>query len=331
MGVKHMGNELRTIKELEIEYFDHSRLEQYLTAVKKERRNLAALSDTEIMELMGVTQKGEFTLAAALVFGIYPQTWFPQLCITAIALPGTAMGETDSEGARFLDNKRITGSIPDMLEEAVDFVSKNMRTKTIIDVNGRRADKDEYPIIAVREAILNALIHRDYSTLTENTPISIEMFRDRIEIISKGGLFGGGSVDQLGKGRPETRNPALANILELLRVTENRYSGIPTIRRASKESGLPEPEFLVERGTFIVRMRNGMGMSDEDIDKTDIYRAVIQFCSVPRTREEITRFTGKSRYYTMSSIVHPLVLQGRLKMTIPDKPKSSNQQYYSTR
>lgn len=156
-------------------------------------------------------------MAAALVFGIYPQTWFPQLCITAVSVPGTAMGDTDRDGGRFLDNKRITGSIPEMLEEALDFARRNMRTKTIIDENGRRADRDEYPLTAVREAILNSLIHRDYSVLTENTPICVEMYRDRMEITSKGGLYGGGSVRQLGKGMPETRNAALANILELLR------------------------------------------------------------------------------------------------------------------
>ena len=78
----------------------------------------------------------------------------------------------------------------DMLEEVVNFVRKNMRTKTIVGDNGKRSDKDEYPIIAVREAVLNALIHRDYSMLTENTPITIEMYRNRMEVVSKGGLYG---------------------------------------------------------------------------------------------------------------------------------------------
>jgi ATP-dependent DNA helicase RecG len=163
--------------------------------------------------------------------------------------------------------------------------------------------------------------------LTENTPISIEIYRDRMEVLSKGGLYGGGSVSQLGKGRPETRNAALANMLELLRITENRYSGIPTIFRDFEEADLPKPEFIVERGTFKVRLRNGMGMPETEIDKTDIHRAVIQFCMTPRSRNEITAFTGKSRYYTMSAIVQPLIDQGRLKMTMPEKPKSPNQRY----
>ena len=177
-----------------------------------------------------------------------------------MSIPGTELGNTDKDGARFLDNKRITGAIPEMLEEAVDFVRRNMRTKTIVDENGHRADKDEYPIIAVREAILNALVHRDYSALSESTPISLEIYQDRMEIVSKGGLYGGGSVRELGKGRPETRNAALANILELLRITENRYSGIPTMIRAFAEAKLPKPEFSDLRGIFKVTFRNGTGM-----------------------------------------------------------------------
>jgi len=74
-----------------------------------------------------------------------------------VALPGTEMGAIGDDGERFIDNKRITGAIPDMLEEAVEFVRKNSRTKTIIDETGHRNDKVEYPIKAVRETILNAL------------------------------------------------------------------------------------------------------------------------------------------------------------------------------
>ena len=320
-------DELRQVPECRKELLDQERLTRYFSEVKKERPKLAELTDAKIMELMGITKNGEFTLAGVLTFAIYPQTWFPQLSLTAVSLPGTDVGETDEDGARFIDNRRITGAIPDMIDEAIEFVRKNMRTRTIVDQNGRRADKDEYPVLAVREAILNALIHRDYSMLTENTPVSIEMYRDRMEIISKGGLYGGGSVKELGRSRPETRNAALANMLELLKVTENRYSGIPTILNAFRKADLPEPVFEDARGVFRVVFRNGFGIEADEIDKTDIHRAVLQYCAVPRSREEITAFTGKSRYYTMSAIVQPLIDQGKLIMTVPEKPKSPRQRF----
>ncbi len=324
---RRIRDELRTVPECGVEQLNPVWTKPWLDEVKRERKNLSALSDAEIMELMGVTKKGVPTLAGLMVFSLYPQAWFPQLCITAVSLPGTHMGETDQDGARFLDNKRITGPIPDMLEEAVEFVRRNIRTKTVIDQDGHRADKDEYPIIAVREAILNALVHRDYSALSESTPISLEIYQDRMEIVSKGGLYGGGSVRELGKGRPETRNAALANILELLRITENRYSGIPTMIRAFAEAKLPKPEFSDLRGIFKVTFRNGTGMAETEIDKSDIHKAILLFCRTPRTREELTAFTGKSRYYTMSAIVQPLLEQSRLRMTIPDRPKSPKQRY----
>ena len=324
---RRVRDELRTVPECKIEQFDQARIKSYLEAVKKERKNLSSLQDSEIMELMGITQDGIPTIAGVLVFTPYPQAWFPQLCITAITLPGTDKGNVDEDGARFIDNKRITGSIPDMLDEAVEFVRRNMRTKTIVDSNGHRADKDEYPLIAVREVILNALIHRDYSMLSENTPISIEMYRDRMEIINKGGLYGGGSVKQLGKGRPETRNPALTNILELLKITENRYSGIPTIMKSFADSELPDPEFEVIRGDFKVRYLNGMTDSHADINKTNLREAILKYCTKPRSRAELTAFTGMSRYYTMSRFVQPLLEEGLLEMTIPDIPQSPKQKF----
>ena len=320
---KRIRDDIRIVEGAKIQLFDEKRMAEYLSRVKSERRNLADnVSDDEILELMGVTSDGTPTLAGLMTFSKYPQTYFPQLCITAVALPGTEMGETGTDGERFIDNKRITGAIPDMLEEAVEFVRTNSRTKTIIDDNGKRVDKNEYPIKAVREAILNALVHRDYSIYTENTPIRIEMYRDRMEVTNSGGLYGKISIDALGKVHPETRNAALANMLELLNITENRYSGIPTMRREFLNAGLPAPNFLVIHGEFKVVMRNGYLNNSGSMEDS-----ILDFCEIPRSRAELIEFTGKSRNYVLKQLIAPLVECGKLKLTIPDKPKSSNQKY----
>ena len=320
---KRIRDDIRVIDGARIQLFDEKRMNEYLNAVKNERRNLADnVSENEIFELMGATSNGHPTLAGLMTFSKYPQTYFPQLCITAVSLPGTEMGSVGTDGERFIDNKRITGAIPDMLEEAVEFVRKNSRTKTIIDDNGKRADKDEYPVKAVREAILNALVHRDYSIHTENVPIRIEMYRDRMEITNSGGLYGKITIDALGKVHPETRNAALANMLELLKITENRYSGIPTMRMEFLNAGLPAPIFSVKHGEFKVVMKNGY--HTESASLTD---SIIEFCTIPRSRAELISFTGKSRNYVMRQIIAPLVESGKLKLTLPDKPKSTNQKY----
>lgn len=322
---KRTRDDIRTVEHIKFQLIDETRMASYLTAIKSERKNLADnVSEQELLELMGITSDGIPTLAGLMTFSKYPQAYFPQLCIIAVSLPGTEQGAVGEDGARFIDNKRITGAIPDMLEEAVEFVQKNSRTKTIIDDNGRRVDKPEYPIKAVREAILNALVHRDYSIHTENIPIRIEMYRDRMEITNSGGLYGKISIDALGKVRPETRNAALANMLELLKVTENRYSGIPTMRAEFLNAGLPTPIFSVLHGEFKVVMKNGYYSANMSLPE-----AIIEFCSVPRTRAEIIAFTGKSRTYTMTKLVQPLIDAGAIRLTLPEKPKSSKQKYVS--
>lgn len=316
-------DDIRVVEGASLKLINKERMKQYLEAVRNERKNLYDnVSESEILEFMGIAKDNVLTLAGLMTFSMYPQAYFPQLCITAVSLPGTEQGEIGDDGERFIDNKRITGAVSDMLEEAVEFVRTNSRTKTIIDDNGHRVDKPEYPIKAVREAILNALVHRDYSVHTENVPIRIEMYRDRMEIINSGGLYGKISIDALGKVRPETRNAALANMLELLNITENRYSGIPTMRKEFANAGLQAPIFSVVHGEFKVVMKNGLfekkGSNEESL---------LDFCSTPRTRAEIVAFVGKSKNHVMAHIVGPLVKENKLRMTIPDKPKSSNQKF----
>ena len=188
---KRIRDDIREASGARRSFFDEEKLQDFLQAVKKDRKHLALhVSDEDILELMGVTINGTPTLAGELCFSKYPQGVFPQLCITAVALPGKEMGEPGQGGERFLDNQRITGTIEEMVAEAVDFVNRNSRHSTIIDDHGKRIDRDEYPLKAVREAVLNALVHRDYSIHSESVPVRIEIYRDRLEIISSGGLYG---------------------------------------------------------------------------------------------------------------------------------------------
>ena len=117
------------------------------------------------------------------MFADYPQEYFPQLSILAVRVPGQDMSSTGAVGERFTDNTRIEGNISNMLDDAMAFVRKNSKISTVINpITGKREDRSEYPMIAIREVILNALVHRDYSSFTQNSPITICMFSDRIEI-----------------------------------------------------------------------------------------------------------------------------------------------------
>lgn len=330
---KKYQDDIRGIFRVTLPALNQEKLGAYIQKLKNGKPNLANLPDTEIYELMSITRNQEVTLSATLLFGPYPQAYFPQLCIIATVLPGNEMGQVGDLGERFLDNQRIEGSISEMLQGALQFVRKNMRMKTIVNPKtGEREDQTDYPLLAVREAIVNALVHRDYSIHTEGMPIQILMFENRMEIRNPGGIYGRIKIDQLGKVQPDTRNPVLAAALEVLGITENRYSGIPTIRREMEAYHLRAPEFVEERGNFVVRFYKEVQESKHlaKEQQTEEIRNLVLFCKTPRTRKEICEYLGlSSMSYAIQTHIMPLVEQGMIRLSIPDKPKSSKQLYYS--
>lgn len=341
---KKYQDDIRIVPAAENSSLDQSLLADYLQKLKANKPNLAMLPDAKICQLMSIEKNGGITLAAQMLLGLYPQAFTPQLCIIATVVPGVEMGETDENGARFSDNKRIEGTIPSMLNEALSFVRANMKMATFVDEEtGLRKDVYEYPLVAVREVLLNALVHRDYSIHTEGKPVQLIMYSDRLEVISPGGLYGRLRIDQLGHVQPDTRNPVLATAMEILGLTENRYSGIPTIRKQMAAAKLPEPEFLDTQSSFKVTLRKTAdkekkakeGKENREAPKTafrsDVEERLLAFCAVPRTREEIAEALAlDSKSYAISRYVMPLVRAGKLEMTDPDRPKSKNQQFVRT-
>ena len=325
---KHVHDDEREVERIDLSYMDREILDKYIVEKKQAKPKFSKLNEEQIYEMLNIKRDERFTLAAVMNFALYPQGVFPQLGITAVVVPGYSIGELGNSGERFVDNKRIEGTISEMLEEAMVFCKRNMKIKTIIDSKtGKRNDRTEYPINAVREAILNALIHRDYSVHTEGTPIQINFFTDRLEIHSPGGLYGRMTVEQLGKARPDLRNPTLATMAESLNQAENRYSGIPTIRMEMKEYGLPEPEFKNGRNEFVVTLYN------KEVEQKKICLTledkIVEFCKEPKSRKEIAEFLEiKTTTYAYSKYILPLLEEGRLGMTIPDIPASRNQKYY---
>ena len=144
-----------------------------------------------------------------------------------------------------------------MLDKALSFVRRNIGTMVIIDDNGQRTDVPHYPMKALREAIANALIHRDYSINTEGAYIYLRIFDDRIEVLNPGGLYGNNRIENLGTDNMlEVRNNTIIRLLEeTTDIVENRHTGIATMRDEMKKMNLPEPEFENLRGTFKVTFR----------------------------------------------------------------------------
>lgn len=328
---RHLYADERPIEKAALSALNQDLVQRYVIEKRLERPGFGKVSEQEQYELLNITNKGVPTLAAVLNFAVYPQGYLPQLGITAIVVPGTEIGCVAEDSARFLDNKRIEGTIAEMVEGALTFCKRNMKTRIIIDPGtGQRKDVTEYPINALREAILNALIHRDYSMYTEGTPVQIDFFTDRLEIHSPGTLYGRTTIEQLGHARPDLRNPALAVMAESLTDAENRYSGIPTIRREMAAYGLPEPVFENRRDEFVVTLYNAAVQYSAPQQAAGGKKNLSVFCETPRSRQEITDYLGlKTSYYAMQKYIMPLLDSGALKMTDPGHPGSRQQKYYS--
>ena len=336
---KKIRDELRTVDRATLEDINRDLLTSYFAKLRLEKQQLAKQDDRKIMQLQGIISGDVPTVCGMMLLGDYPQAFFPQMSVTAMVVNGTEIGETGDAGERFVDSKRLEGTIPQMLEETLSFVHRNMKNAVVVDENGKRADIPEYPMIAVREIILNALVHRDYSIHTEDSPIRVILFSDRLEVENPGGLYGRLTIADLGKEPGDTRNPFIAGNLEVMINTENRFSGVPTIYEEMRKAGLKPPVFESKRGRFRVtlyneRIVNGEKEVREDTEETDpktVKDKIIKFCREPRTKAEISEMLGiETPYYVMTKYISPMIEDGILSMTIPEKPRSKNQKYFTT-
>lgn len=138
---------------------DRSKLENYVAQLRRARTRApyAAKPLEQILEQRRIIRHMDGvprpTLAGLLVFGAYPQEFEPQLVITFLQFYGTTETEKTPRGERFLDNRKFEGTVPEVVEEAVDYVLASMRKSSLIEGLVRR-DIPEYPIEAVREAVV---------------------------------------------------------------------------------------------------------------------------------------------------------------------------------
>lgn len=108
---KHLHDDERIVERAKMSLLDQDKIQTYLIRMKSERPGFSKLTYDQAYEMLGLTRDGIPTLAAVLNFGLYPQGYFQQLAITAIVVPGKEIGDTSQDNARFLDNKRIEGTL----------------------------------------------------------------------------------------------------------------------------------------------------------------------------------------------------------------------------
>jgi ATP-dependent DNA helicase RecG len=242
---------------------DPELLTPFFANVRATRATFAAQSDDEILRrtkvLVPFSEAWVPSLAGLLVFGKDPSFFFPQLRATFVAYPTNRLGELGPNGEKLLDNGEAATAIPRALKPLLDLLHRNIRRPNVAN-GANRANVWELPDDAIREALVNALVHRDLSPIAQGTPVQIHLFPNRLAIISPGGLHGAVTLDRLGEdGLSSSRNQTLMRLLEDVTlpgsnhtVAESRGSGIATMIDAVKRARLTPPTFEDTIATFRV-------------------------------------------------------------------------------
>lgn len=243
------------VPEAVLDDLDGSLLDPYLERMRASRpRAFRGMTRDDMLRNTGIAavHEGQLhpTLAGLAVFGRYPQQYFPQLFVSFVVIPGTVMGDPGPNGERFLDNRTLEGPIPEMAADAVSAISRHLSRAAIMD-HGQRVERLEYPIEVLRELVVNALMHRDYSPQAQGSQVQVELYADRLVVRSPGGFYG--AIDPAEFGAPDissSRNELLAKLLADTAlpgsehmVAENRGSGIPQVMRALNRAGMAPPAF----------------------------------------------------------------------------------------
>ena len=246
-----------------------------------------------------------------------------------------------------LDDKEYEGNLIYLLKSGSEFIRNNSKVRFVKEAQ-YRVDKPDYAERAVTEALVNALIHRDYIVL--GSEIHIDMFDDRVEITSPGGMFGGGSIQEydIYSMRSMRRNPIIADLFHRMKYMERRGSGLRKIvTETEKLPGYSEkykPEFFSSAIDFRVILKNvnydlvggthqvsyqvTHQVTPQDSKTSKVSDQILNFCIEPQSKKDIALFCGFKdlRNFTLKYL-NPLLKSGQLEMTIPDKPKSQNQKY----
>lgn len=253
-----------------------------------------------------------------------------------------------------LDSDEFQGNVISLLTDTKKFIRHNSSVRWRKTGDGRE-EMPDYPEKAVEEAVVNALVHRDYVIL--GSEVHVDMYDDRVEISSPGGMINGKHIQNcnINHVASKRRNPLICDIMSRLRYMERRGYGLRTITEEYQEGYAPE--FYSDDSIFIVTLMNlnynsaksvdsiqdnaatiqdtiqdGSSAIQDDLHGESIPIKIIRLCQTPQSRETLMSECGlKNRAYFITNYISPLLESGKLARTIPDKPNSRNQKYITVK
>ena len=252
-SAKNTGDfESEVVPGTSIEDFSEAIIEEYLEKrAERSKRPYNGTSEEMLKEIGALSPEGKPTVSGILMFSEYPQQWLPQSSIVFAKFVGTTpRGESGLAG--YSRREELTGNLPRLIEAAWNLVWGEMAVSAVVK-GLEREEKTEYPQFAVREAIVNAICHRDYRL--RGRRIEIRMYSDRMEVISPGGLPGFITIDNI-KDEHFSRNPRLVNGIFQWGYIEELGLGIDRMIEVMQEAGHKHPSFDARPYSFAVTLHN---------------------------------------------------------------------------
>ena len=342
---------------------DMNEIKSTINAVKKTGRIQFRDSNDPIMVLenMAVSKYGRLTNGGDVLFGKNPTFRHPQARMQAVCF---YHNKTDDS---YRDMKSFDGPLVSVLESAYGFIARNtMMRASFGEGKLKREDEPLYPPDAVREGLVNALAHRDYSDYSGR--VAVHVYPDRLEIWNSGDFPEGITPEKLDKGHISVlRNPDIAHVLYLRGMMEKIGRGSLLIQELCRERGLPKPEWRSEEGRnvvltfFVPEFLRGLyreqGPSGDQVGTksmegghqvgtkvapsrhqvgtkfriSSIQLEILKKCTEERRIIELMIDADRTdRTKFRNQVLNPLLRAELVEMTIPDKPTSSKQRYRIT-
>ncbi len=321
-------------------------------------REVAVPNDVLIKNLNMMRDDGEYTRAAAMLFGNPERIMVGSFIMIGYFAP--AGGRGANKANEVIYQNEIHGPLILQAEKAMDLLYSKY-FKAMIDYNGiHREETFMIPHKAMREILLNAIAHKNYAS---GNPIQIKVYDDHVTVMNEGiWPFDELKVEDAYNGAHSSykSNPLIASGFYKAGEIETWGQGFEKIKDACDAAGAPLPEIKATKGsvTLVIRgskhymelLRHNLGMQDTAQVSThvtthvttqvgthvvkislddDQMNALLDYCIEPKSREEMQKFCGiRTREYFRKEILSPLVKSGRVGLTIPEKPKSSKQKYF---
>ena len=285
----------------------------------------------DLLTHLNLLDDGRPVNAAVLLFGRMPQRFLISSEVKCAHYHGV-------EPAKPIPSYQVyKGTSFDVVDQAVDFVLSKINLSV-----GTRATSTQAPVTyeippeVVREAIVNAVAHRDY---TSNGSVQVMLFVDRLEVWNPGALPPSLTLAKLRLPHGSVpANPLLAEPMYLVKYIERMGTGIGDMIRRCREAGLPEPTFAIADGFVItIQRKNGQTLAGQPESWPELQpqsleaRVLSLLVDGPLSKSELSNRLGhKEISGQLNKIVRLLLAERNVEMTIPDKPNSRLQQYQLT-